>query len=90
MTDEPVSLNEQRALKAENNALWTPHDCIKAFKRDLENGLIKPSKVLIIFEEDLEDGESRISAYRANMQRDTEIALLYMMLHNAARKWIAE
>ena len=87
MSDEIVSLNEARAQKASDNKLWTPLDCAEAFVRDIKSGKARPQRALILYEEPEPDGGFTINAYAANMQRDTEIALLHMRLHAATHKW---
>lgn len=81
------SLNERRALKAADNALWSPLECVEAFARDIRSGEVKPVRVIVIYEEELPCGGGIISTYMANVKRDTEIALLHMRLHSATHKW---
>jgi len=88
---DPVSLNEARANRLSDNCLWTPEDCVTAFLRDIKSGEIKPTKVVLIYEEDLPaEGGQRISAYLSNVKRDQEIALLEMRKHFAMHKWAQE
>ena len=89
MTDKIIGLNEHRADKEQNNKLWTPADCIKAFQRDMDDGTIKPTRVLIIYEEDIPGSkDTAIAAYRANVDRDTEVTLLWLMLNLVTDKFI--
>ena len=87
MSDQPVSLNEARANKLNDNCLWTPEDCVTAFLRDMKAGVVRPTKIVLIYEEDIPEGGGRISVYLANVKRDQEIALLEMRKHFAMHKW---
>ena len=82
-----VSLNEARALKANDNALWSPLECVEAFARDVRAGTVKPTRVLVLYEEPEADGGLAFSTYAANVQRDAEIAMLWMRLHSVTHKW---
>jgi hypothetical protein len=89
--ENTVSLNEARAIRADDNKLWTPEDCIAAVLRDIRNGEIKPSRIIVVYEEDFpNDGGGRISAYRANMTRHEEVAVLSMKLHFSMHGWMIQ
>ena len=81
------NLNEARAVKAEDNTLWTPKDCAEAFLRDIEGGVIKPTKVLILYTQEAADGSRTISADRAKMTREDEIVTLSHWLHRSLHSW---
>ena len=87
MTDEPISLAEQRALKAEDNRLWTPLECAKAFVRDLESGKISADAALIHYYEKHDDGCRTLYNYSANLDREQAIAMLVVAQAKALREW---
>ena len=87
MTDI-TNLNELRANKANNNALWTPIECAEAFVRDVHAGKVKPTRLVILYEEEEPGGGKAFATYLANVQRDTEIAMLHTHLHSATHRWI--
>ena len=85
--DKVVGLNERRAIRDGDNAKWTVMDCASAFMRDVTSGEIRPDRVIILYEESMANGGKSIAVYSANVQRDTEIAMLHMRLHSATHKW---
>lgn len=48
MADDAISLNEARALKANDARKWTPLECLKALVRDLESGECQPVDVVYV------------------------------------------
>lgn len=83
----PISLAEQRALKAEDNRLWTALDCAKAFVRDLESGKIKADAVAIHYYDKHEDGCRTLFNYTANLDREQVLALTVLAQNKALREW---
>lgn len=86
--DTPVNFNERRALKAEDNRLWSSKDCATAFMRDLDNGEIKPTRVIILYEEDADDGGTYIRQYSSNVPHDALISMLWVKLFKETQKWL--
>lgn len=63
------------AEKNEDNTLWTPQDCVEAFLDDIKSGEIAPKRVLVIYEQETDNGV-KISSYRANLDRCQEAYLI--------------
>ena len=88
MSDDIVSLNEARAVKAADNTLWSPLECLKAVVRDVEAGVCKPVKVFIVMEEEGPGKRNLFTRYRSNLPRDQEIAILEICKHRAVSDWL--
>lgn len=85
MSDDTISLNEQRALRADNSMLWTAHDCAKAFLRDIEAGKINPDKLVILYTD--KDTQS-LEAWYAQAHGIDIIAMLWGKLWRVTqRQW---
>lgn len=78
------------AEKNEDNTLWTPQDCAEEFLADIASGEIAPTRVLIIFEEDLPGGNKDISSYRANLDRSYEAYMLTMATYLFQRRGVVD
>lgn len=87
MSEEPVSLAEARALKAEDSTLWTVLDCARAFVRDLESGKISADAAFIHYYKKHEDGCRTLYSYCANLTREQGIAMLVVAQQKAIRDW---
>lgn len=87
MSEEPISLAEARAVKADDCTLWTPLDCAKAFVRDLESGKINADAMLLHYYEKHEDGSRTLYNYSANLTRESAIAMIVIAQVKAVREW---
>lgn len=82
MSGNVIGLGEARAFREGDCTKWTVLECARAFVRDLENGDIEASAVLIDFIEDRPNDERQIESYRAGLSRDQEIAIRTYRLHS--------
>ena len=55
-TNQPVSLNEVKAHKANNPGLWQPREMLLSILRRLDAGEIAPDHVMVLFAHDTENG----------------------------------
>lgn len=85
--DEPITLNEMRALKVEDNRLWTPLECAKAFVRDIESSKINADAVVISYYDKHKDGSRTLYEYTANLDHEQMIALLVVAQNKAVARW---
>lgn len=81
-----ISMNEQRAMKKNDNSLWSPRECLEAVLRDLDAGEINPKSLLVVYTEENADKKT-ISAYRANINREEEVAIVSHWLHRSLHRW---
>lgn len=63
--DAPKSLNEARADKEQNAALWTPRDALVSLLREIDNGKVNPEKIVICYTELHSNGGATKLSYHA-------------------------
>lgn len=63
--DTPRSLNEARADKEQNAALWKPRDALVSLLRDIDSGKIDIEKLVICYTESHSNGGPTKLAYHA-------------------------
>lgn len=87
-----ANLNEERAYRASDSKLWTPEDALRAALRDIEDGTIKPTRMVIHLLEPLEDeaGEPdghELHHYVAGASFDEHVALLELAKAATIDRW---
>lgn len=81
------NLNEARAEKAGDNTLWTPLDLVRAMLRDIEDGTIKPTSMVVHYYEENPDGSSNHGFYLSNLTREQHIAILELAKWRSLEDW---
>jgi hypothetical protein len=95
MPDSTVAnLNEERAYRANDSKLWSPKDALEAALRDIEDGTIKPTRMVIhLLEPSVDEhGEpeegSTLLHYVAGASFDEHVALLELAKHITIKRWL--
>jgi hypothetical protein len=79
MSDDKVtSLAAARAVKSEDNRLWSPLDCLEEAIRDLKAGKIKADKLIVTFV-DTDEQSFTVHHYSANIKASEILAALVCM-----------
>lgn len=87
MSEDLVQINEQRALKANDNRLWSPLECAKALVRDIESGKINPQNLLVCYYEPRDNGGRSLDQYSANLDFEEALAMAVLLQHNTVSRW---
>lgn len=82
-----VNFNESRAKTVGDSALWTPADLIQCVAREIADGTIKPTRMVVIYTEDRDGGGFELSSYRSNTDYPMELALLELEKQATIRRW---
>ena len=73
MSDDNVtSLGAARALKASDNRLWSPVECLEDCIRDIQSG-VSPTEKLLVLRLDTKKGETFNVGYNAAGLKGSEI-----------------
>jgi hypothetical protein len=82
-----ANLNEERAVRASDSKLWSPKDALEAALRDIEDGTIKPTRMVIHLLEPCEDDGHELHHYVAGASFDEHIALLELAKAATIDRW---
>lgn len=85
MMSDVRSLNAERAIRQDDNSLWTPEDCLRDVIADLRDGKIEPTAVLVLLL-DADDGKYDFSFRAANLTGTQQIALMSRATHTMHRR----
>ena len=84
------NLNEERAMRSGDSKDWTAEDALRAALRDLEDGTIKPSRLVIHYLEPCDDDTGKEHGfYVAGASFDEHVALLELAKTLTIRRWLA-
>ena len=86
MTDTLVDLRFEREKASDNNAEVRPQSVVRMCLEDIENRE-DITRVLIIVESKLDDGDYDVEQYRAGCTRYEEVALLELAKDFTLQKW---
>lgn len=75
-----ASFRKARAEREGDNTLWTPEDAVADFLDRIKSGQDKPVRLLILYEEELPNGNFDLGRVRAGISRADETHLLSMAL----------
>ena len=84
---EPISLAEARAVKANDSQLWSPADALRHALRQIENGEINPTSLMIDWFEGEPDGGFRHCYTLSGLTVQGRIAMLQAALTRAVNEW---
>lgn len=87
MDDEPISLAEVRAVKAQDSRLWSPRDALASVLRAIDSGEIAPTAISIDYYEDTPDGDLSHHYTVSNLTREQRIAMLVLAQQRALEEW---
>jgi len=73
--------------KSSNSAVWSGEQCVEEFLGEIKSGKIKPTKLMILWFSEGEDGRMRPHRWFANMSRTEEIALLQLAIQMGIEDW---
>lgn len=79
----------KRVAKMTDNAECTPADLLKMVLHEIETGQISVESLMVITQRREAGGSLTVRRYRANLPRQTEIAMLGVAHHEAIRDWIS-
>lgn len=68
-SDAPVSIGEARSEKERDASKWTVRDLLVSMLRDIDNGIAKPSKAILVYMTD--DGKE--TRYLVSSDKSTTI-----------------
>ena len=83
----PISLAEARAVKANDSQLWSPADALRHALRQIENGEINPTSLMIDWFEGEPDGGFRHCYTLSGLTVQGRIAMLQAALTRAVNEW---
>lgn len=76
MTDDGRAFRLLRAEKFEDCREWLPEDCIDEFVSEVKAGKIKPTKVLILYTVDAEDGREAHRWFASSLTKEETLWLM--------------
>ena len=82
--DRPALLAQRRA--SEDNNLWTPEDCARALLAAIEDGELKPTKMVVLALTPDGDGAYTRDYFAANISTLEHLGCLEAIKHKMARE----
>lgn len=75
------------ATKGSSSTTWNPEQCVEEFLDQIKSGNIKPTKIMIAFFEDSDDGRLIPSRWFANMNTIETVALIELIKELTMKDW---
>jgi hypothetical protein len=76
----PTNINVQRAIRANDNRLVSPAEMLTDALTDIESGTVQPTRAMVLFWEEDEEGEGfSTEFYASNLKGSEMLALLDMI-----------
>lgn len=75
------------ASKALSSTAWSPEQCIAEFLADIRAAKIAPTKIMILWFSEDQDGRLRPNRWFANVSSCEEVAMLELGKHIAIDDW---
>lgn len=84
MTDDGRQFRLLRAERTGDSAAWLPADAVETFLDDIKQGRVKPTRLVVLYTEDLEE-DDRVESHHYYMANVTSADILWMI---EARKYL--